>query len=62
MDLAVSGVAYKERMNQPVLAHEVEMQPPAEMREYFQQRLKFYREESMKHPRGNDPVYQKEEK
>ena len=61
VDLAASGVAYKERMNQPVIPHEVEMQQPEAMREYFRERLKFYREESMKFPRGTDPVYFKEE-
>jgi len=29
---------------------------------YFQERLKFYREESMKFSRGTDPVYLKESK
>lgn len=62
VDLAASGVAYKERLNQPVIPHEVEMQQPAELREYFKERLRFYREESVKYPRGNDPIYQKEEK
>lgn len=61
VDLAASGVAYKERMNQPVIPHEVEMQQPESPREYFRERLKFYREESMKFPRGSDPAYQKEE-
>lgn len=62
VDLAASGVAYKERMNQPVIPHEVEMQQPESLKEYFRDRLKFYREESMKFPRGSDPVYQREEK
>lgn len=61
VDLAASGVAYKERMNMPVIPHEVEMQQPESMREYFRDRLKFYREESMKFPRGSDPAYQKGE-
>lgn len=61
VDLAASGVAFKERMNMPVLAQEVEMQQPADLREYFRERLKFYREQSMKFPRGNDPVYQKDD-
>lgn len=61
VDLAASGVAYKERMNMPVIAYEVEMQQPEPLRAYFQERLKFYREESMKFPRGSDPIYQKEE-
>lgn len=62
VDLAASGVAYKERMNMPVVAYEVEIQQPEPLRGYFQERLKFYREESMKFPRGTDPVYQKEVK
>lgn len=28
VDLPASGVAYKERLNQPVIPHEVEMQQP----------------------------------
>lgn len=62
VDLAASGVAYKERLNQPVIPMEVEMQQPETLKEYFRERLKFYREESMKLPRGTDPVYQKESK
>lgn len=61
VDLAALGVAYKERMNMPVIAMEVEMQQPESLKEYFRGRLKFYREESMKFPRGSDPVYQRDE-
>ncbi|KNA28240.1 DNA polymerase III subunit theta [Pantoea ananatis] len=60
VDLAASGVAYKERMNMPVISMEGEMQQTETLKEYFRKRLKFYREESMKLPRGTDPVYQKE--
>ncbi|UBN56368.1 DNA polymerase III subunit theta [Pantoea agglomerans] len=60
VELAASGIAYKERINMPVIAYEVEMQQPEPLRAYFQERLKFYREESTKFPRGTDPVYQKE--
>lgn len=62
VDLAASGVAFKERMNLPVIAMEVEMQQPAELREYFKERLQHYRNVALQFPRGNDPVYQKEEK
>jgi len=62
VDLAASGVAYKERMNLPVIAMEVEMQQPAELREYFKERLQHYRNVALQFPRGSDPVYQKEEK
>jgi len=62
VDLAASGVAYKERMNLPVIAMEVEMQQPAELREYFKERLQHYRNVALQFPRGSDPVYLKEEK
>jgi len=62
VDLAASGVAFKERMNLPVIAMEVEMQQPAELREYFKERLQHYRNIALQFPRGSDPVYQKEEK
>ena len=39
VDLAASGVAYKERMNMPVIAMEVEMQQPEALKEYFRERL-----------------------
>ena len=62
VDLAASGVAYKERMNQPVIPHEVEMQQPEAMREYFRERLQHYRYVALQFPRGTDPVYFKEDK
>jgi len=62
VDLAASGVAYKERMNQPVIPHEVEMQQPEAMREYFRERLQHYRNVALQFPRGTDPAYQKEER
>lgn len=61
VDLAASGVAYKERMNMPVIAMEVEMQQPEAMREYFKERLQHYRNVALQFPRGTDPVYFKEE-
>jgi DNA polymerase-3 subunit theta len=61
VDLAASGVAFKERMNLPVIAMEVEMQQPAELREYFKERLQHYRNVALQFPRGSDPVYQKED-
>jgi DNA polymerase-3 subunit theta len=62
VDLAASGVAYKERMNQPVIPHEVEMQQPEALKEYFRERLQHYRNVALQFPRGTDPIYQKEEK
>ncbi|WP_349844392.1 DNA polymerase III subunit theta [Pantoea dispersa] len=61
VDLAASGVAFKERMNMPVIPPEVEMQQPAELREYFKERLQHYRNIALQFPRGTDPVYHKEE-
>jgi len=62
VDLAASGVAYKERMNMPVIAMEVEMQQPEALKEYFRERLQHYRNVALQFPRGTDPIYQKEEK
>lgn len=62
VDLAASGVAYKERMNMPVIPMEVEMQQREEYREYFRERLQYYRNAALQFPRGTDPVYQKEDK
>ncbi|MCT4359058.1 DNA polymerase III subunit theta [Klebsiella pneumoniae] len=49
VDLAASGVAYKERLNMPVIAEVVIREQPEHPHDYFLQRLKFYREKS-----GND--------
>jgi len=62
VDLAASGVAYKERMNMPVIPHEVEMQQPEALKEYFRERLQHYRNVALQYPRGTDPVYQKEDR
>lgn len=35
VDLAASGVAYKERLGKPVIDVEVERQQPEHLREYF---------------------------
>lgn len=61
VDLAASGVAYKERMNMPVIAMEVEMQQPEALKDYFRGRLQHYRNVALQYPRGTDPVYQKED-
>lgn len=59
VDLAASGVAYKERLNMPVVASEVERQQPAHLRAYFNERLAFYRERSKKLPDGKSVQYLK---
>ncbi|CAI1765802.1 DNA polymerase III subunit theta [Serratia fonticola] len=58
VDLAASGVAYKERMNMPVIPAEVAAQQPQHLREYFLERLAHYRGVSKKLPTGSAPVYQ----
>lgn len=60
-DLAASGVAYKERLNMPVIAEVVMREQPEHLRDYFLERLKFYREKSITLPKGSDPVYLKQE-
>lgn len=62
VDLAASGVAYKERMNMPVIAMEVEVQQPEQYKEYFRERLQHYRNVALQYPRGTDPVYNKEDR
>lgn len=57
VDLAASGVAYKERLNMPVIAEVVMREQPEHLRDYFLERLKFYREKSITFPKGNDPRY-----
>ena len=61
VDLAASGVAYKERLNMPVIAEVVMREQPEQLRDYFLERLKFYREKSITLPKGTDPVYLKQE-
>ncbi|HHU0804213.1 TPA: DNA polymerase III subunit theta, partial [Enterobacter hormaechei subsp. steigerwaltii] len=47
--------------NQPVIAEQVAREQPEHLREYFLERLKFYREKSITLPKGSDPVYLKQE-
>lgn len=58
VDLAASGVAYKERLNLPVIAEQVEREQPEHLREYFRERVAHYRQVSRTLPRGTDTVYQ----
>lgn len=46
VDLAASGVAYKERLNMPVIAEQVAREQPEHLREYFMERVRYYREQS----------------
>lgn len=50
VDMADSGVAYKERMNMPVIPVQVEDQQPEHLREYFRERLMHYRGVSKQFP------------
>lgn len=62
VDLAAAGVAYKGRLNIPVIPHEDELQQPTALREYFRERVVHYRQQSQQLPKGTDAVYQKEAK
>ena len=57
VDLAASGVAYKERLNMPVVAEVVARQQPEHLRDYFMERVRYYREQSIQLPRESDPRY-----
>ncbi|MEX9949073.1 DNA polymerase III subunit theta [Providencia alcalifaciens] len=52
VDLAASGVAYKERLGKPFIDVEVDRQQPEHLREYFCERLAYYRELSKRFPQG----------
>lgn len=52
VDLAASGVAYRERLGKEVIDIEVEQQQPEHLREYFRERLVYYRELSKRFPQG----------
>ncbi|HIF4856851.1 TPA: DNA polymerase III subunit theta [Klebsiella pneumoniae] len=57
VDLAASGVAYKERLNMPVVAEVVAREQLEHLREYFMERVRYYREQSIQLPRASDPRY-----
>ncbi|MBJ8805534.1 DNA polymerase III subunit theta [Citrobacter koseri] len=57
VDLAASGVAYKERLNIPVIAEQIAREQPEHLREYFMERLMHYREISLQLPKSSDPRY-----
>ena len=43
VDLAASGVAFKERINVPVIAGEIKVHQLQKLKEYFRERLQHYR-------------------
>lgn len=57
VDLAASGVAYKERLNMPVIAEQVMREQSEHLRDYFLERLRHYREISVTLPKSSDPRY-----
>lgn len=57
VDLAASGVAYKERLNMPVVAEVVAREQPEHLRDYFMERVRYYRERSIELPKATDPRY-----
>lgn len=57
IDLAASGVAYKERLNMPVVAEVVAREQPEHLREYFMERVRYYGERSVELPKATDPRY-----
>lgn len=57
IDLAASGVAYKERLNMPIIAEQVAREQPEHLREYFMERVRYYREQSITLPKASDPRY-----
>ncbi|EEI0870519.1 DNA polymerase III subunit theta [Salmonella enterica] len=57
VDLAASGVAYKERLDMPVIAEQVAREQPEHLRDYFMERVRFYREQSITLPKSSDPRY-----
>lgn len=61
VDLATSGVAYKERLNIQIIAEVVMREQPEHLRDYFLERLRHYREMSITLPKANDPRYIKQE-
>lgn len=57
VDLAASDIADKKRMDMPVIAEQVAREQPEHLRDYFLERLKFYREASITLPKPSDPRY-----
>lgn len=44
IDLLASGVAFKERYNIAIIAEAVEREQPEHLRDYFRERLVYYRQ------------------
>ena len=57
VDLAASGMEYRERLNIPVITEQVSWEQPEHSREYFMERIRYYREQSLNMPKGSNPWY-----
>ena len=59
VDKAAAAVAWQERMNKPVVPEMVEREQPESLRDYFRERLRVHRQNSLQLPRAASPEYQK---
>ncbi|EJY9568733.1 DNA polymerase III subunit theta [Klebsiella aerogenes] len=59
VDKAAAAVAWQERMNKPVVPEMVEREQPEYLRDYFRERLRIHRQNSLPLPRAGSPEYQK---
>ncbi len=59
VDKAAAAVAWQERMNKPVVPEMVEREQPESLRDYFRERLRVHRQNSLQLPRAGSPEYQK---
>lgn len=57
VDLVAAGVAYKERMNMPVVAEVVARELPEHLREFFMERVRHHRQTSVSLPKSTDQQY-----
>ncbi|WP_226092960.1 DNA polymerase III subunit theta [Dickeya oryzae] len=57
VDLAASGVAYRERLNIPVIPKDIEEKQPEYLKTYFRERLEHYRQVSKTLPKADSPEY-----
>ncbi|TYF12981.1 DNA polymerase III subunit theta [Klebsiella pneumoniae] len=59
VDKVAAAVAWQERMSKPVVPELVEREQPEHLREYFRERLRVHRLNSLQLPRANAPEYNK---
>ena len=57
VDMVVSDVAYKERLNMPIIAEQVAREQPEHLWDYFMDRVRYYREQNIQLPRASDSRY-----